>query len=74
MQVWLDIITRLDLYPGSSDDTPVNTVWEEKHKTTITYQLTTRSLRSGTLSFEEERLGFSHKEVGTHSLRSGCSM
>ena len=36
--------------------------------------MTTKSLRSGTLSFGEERLGFSHKEVGTHSLWSGFSM
>ena len=31
-------------------------------------------MRSGTLSFGEERLRFSYKEVGTHSLRSGFSM
>ena len=36
--------------------------------------MTNRSLRSGTLSFGEERIGFSHKEVGTQSLRSGFSM
>ena len=36
--------------------------------------MTTKSLRSVTLSFGEERLGFSHKEVGTHSIQSGFSM
>ena len=40
----------------------------------ITSQMTTNSLRAGTLSFGEERLGFSHKEVGTHSIRSGFAM
>ena len=34
----------------------------------------TNSLRAGTLYFGEERLGFSHKEVGTHSIRSGLAM
>ena len=34
----------------------------------------TKYLRSGTLSFGKERLGFSHKEVGNHSIRSGFSM
>ena len=34
----------------------------------------TKSLREGTLSFGKERLGFSHKEVGTHSIRSGFSI
>ena len=28
----------------------------------------------GTLSFDEEILGLSHKEVGTHTIRSGFSM
>ena len=60
----------MDLYPGFSDDITVNTVWVENHKTTIMYQMKTISLRIGTLSFGEERLGFSHKEVGTYSLRS----
>ena len=36
--------------------------------------MTTKSLRSGTLSFGEKRLVFSHKEVGTHSIRSGFAM
>ena len=41
---------------------------------TITSQMTTNSLKAGTLSFGEERLGFSHKEVGTHSICSGLAM
>ena len=36
--------------------------------------MTTNSLRAGTLSFDEERLGLSHKEVGTHSIQSGFAM
>ena len=36
--------------------------------------MTKNSLRAGTLSFGKERLGFSHKEVGTHSIRSGFAM
>ena len=59
---------------GTTRDTPVNTVWVEHYKTTITSQMTTNSLRAGTLSFGEERLGFSHEEVGTHSIRSGFAM
>ena len=49
-------------------------VWVERHKTMITSQMTTNSLRAGTLYFGEERLGFSHKEVGTHSILSGFAM
>ena len=36
--------------------------------------MTTKLLRAGTSSFGEERLGFSHKEVGTHSIWSGFAM
>ena len=74
LQVWAYIVTRLDLYPGLTDDTPVNIVWLENHNTNITFQITTRSLRSVTLSLGEERLGLSHKEVVTHSLQSGFAM
>ena len=40
----------------------------------ITSQMTTNSLREDTLSFGEEKLGFSHKEGGNHSICSGFSM
>ena len=36
--------------------------------------MTTNSLRAGILSFGKGILGFSQKEVGTHSKRSGFSM
>ena len=36
--------------------------------------MTNKSLRSGTLYFGEERMRFSHKEVGTHSIWSGFDM
>ena len=34
----------------------------------------TNSLRADTLSFGKERLGFPHKEVGNHSIRSRFAM
>ena len=36
--------------------------------------MTTKSLRLGTLYFGIEILGFSHKELGTHTICSGFSM
>ena len=66
MQVWADIVTILNLYPGKSDNNPVNTVWVENHKTTITPQMKTKSLRSVTISFRKETPRFSHKEAVTH--------
>ena len=52
----------------------MSTVSVELQKTTITSHITTKSLRSVTLSFGEERLGLSHKELGTHSIWSGFAM
>ena len=74
VRIWAEIIILLDSYPGTTRGTLVNTVFVEHQKTTITSPMTTKSLRSGTLYFGEERLGFSQKEVGTHSMRSGFAM
>ena len=74
VHIWAEIIIRLDSYSGTTCDTLVNTVWVERHKNMITSQMTTNSLRAVTLSFGEEILGLSHKEVGTHSILSGFSM
>ena len=57
VHIWAEIIIRLDSYSGTTRDTPVNTVWVERHKTTITSQMPIHSLRAGTLCFGEERLG-----------------
>ena len=53
MRIWAEIIIQLDSYPGTTRDTPVNTVWVERQKTTITSQMTTISLRAGN-DFEME--------------------
>ena len=52
----------------------MNMVWVERHNMMITSQMKKSSLREGTLFFGEERLVVSHKEVGTHSIRSGFAM
>ena len=52
----------------------MNKVWVELQKTKITSHMATKSLRSGTLSFVEERLVFSHKEMGNHSIWSGFAI
>ena len=52
----------------------MNTVWVELKKRIITSQMKTNSLMAGTLYFGKERLGLSHKEVRTHSIRSGLAM
>ena len=44
VQIWTDIISRLDSYPVRLDNTPVNTVWVENHKTTIIYQMAIKFL------------------------------
>ena len=74
VRIWAEIIIRLDSYLGTTRDTPLNTFWINHQKTAITSQMTTEYLRSGTLFFGKEILGFSYKEVGTHSIWSGLAM
>ena len=74
VRIWAETIIQLDLYLVKTRDTTVKTFWVEHNKTTITSHITTKSLRSGTLSFGKERLGFSHKVVGNHSIWSEFSM
>ena len=74
VRIWAEIIIQLDSYSGTTRDTPVNTVWVQLQKKKITSLLTNKSLRAGKLYFGKERLGFSHKEVGTHSIWSGFAM
>ena len=69
-----DIIIRIKSYLGSSADNTVNTVWLKNHNTTITSQMNIKFLSSVTLSFGEEYLGLSHKEVVTPSLYSSFAM
>ena len=52
----------------------MNTVWVENIKTAITSQMATKSLRSGTLYFDKEELGFSPTDVVTNYLRSELAM
>ena len=41
VHIWAEIIIRLDSYSGTTSDKTVNTVWVERHKTTITPQMAT---------------------------------
>ena len=74
VQIWAEIIIRLESYPVTSYESPMNTVWVEHHKTTITSKIATKYLSSITLYFGEESLEFSNKDVWTHSLCSGFTM
>ena len=41
VRIWAEIFIQLDSYSGTTRDTPVNTVWLECQKMTITSQMTT---------------------------------
>ena len=74
VRIWAEIIIQLESYSGTTCDKTVNTVWVDIQKTTINSQMTTKSLRSGTLPYGKETLGFSQKEVKPHSNWSGFAM
>ena len=62
------------LIPRKTVEKTLNTVWVENIKTAITSQMATKSLRSGTLYFDKEELGFSPTDVVTNYLRSELAM
>ena len=70
----MEIISIMDSYPETTNNTPVNKVYIDNSRTMITYQMKTRTLRSGALYFGEDWVGFSHKDMGTHSLQSEFSV
>ena len=69
VRIWTNIIPILKSYPGTSDKSPIDTLWVENFRTSTTSQMIIKILRSGTLYFEKEHLRFSQKEMGNQSLR-----
>ena len=53
---------------------PVDIVWVDDSGTDIVYRIDTNMIRSVVLSFWEDRIGFSHKDVVIHPLQLGFDM
>ena len=74
VRAWASVTRRILSYPGTSSDTPVNTILLNKTLRQISSTTARNKLRSAAAAIGEKRLGFSKDEIGTHSIRSGSAM
>jgi len=76
VKVWASIVGRIRSYKFSTSSSTVNTYqFSESGKThTFTGAELLKRLRFATTSIGSESLGFTAKEVGLHSARSGAAM
>jgi hypothetical protein len=74
VKAWAATVQRVLSYPKTTSNTPIN-IFMLKSKL---YQITSKDninlLRSAVKSMNEENLGFTANEIGTHSIRSGGAM
>jgi hypothetical protein len=72
---WEAVVTRILGYPGTTQETPVNTYRDANGKLRL---LTSKQvlvfIRAAVETIGEDVLGYKADEVGTHSLRSGSAM
>ena len=74
VKIWSNIIIKLESYLKTSEDSPVNTVWLDNCSSMITSKIKIKALRLVDLYFGDERIGFSQKDIVTHSILSVFSM
>jgi len=71
---WARLVNRIWTYPGTTEDTPVCTVWRHDRREQVTSRQVITSLRAACATIGSAHLGFEPDEIGTHSLRSGAAM
>ena len=71
---WAQLVNRIWTYPGTTEDTPVCTVWRHDRREQITLHQVIATLRAACATIGSARLGFEPEEIGTHSLRLGAAM
>lgn len=71
---WQKIVKRIQSYPESNQDTPVNVFYRNGKRQYITNTNVLIELRKAVKNIGFDHLGFTEKEIGTHSIRSGGAM
>ena len=74
IRAWAKIVSRVRNIPGSTDDTFVNSFFDNGRCHHVTGDDVKTALRAAATIIGEDRLGFKPHEVGTHSIRSGAAM
>jgi hypothetical protein len=74
VKVWAKIAQRILAYPGCDADTLVCTVLTSDKHRRVTSRFLASQLQAAAKRIGPDVLGFSHLQVGTHSIRSGGAM
>ena len=78
VKTWGEIVTRVLSYPRSNYNSPVNLVEEQSTKKPKHVQIRSidilKHIRNTVTQIGQDTLGFTAKEVGTHSIRSSFAM
>ena len=68
-----NLVSKITLHQHSNK-TPINTIHIGQTKKYVTSSMILTRLRSAAIDIGEEALGHSHRDIGTHSIRSGAAM
>ena len=71
---WASVVRRILSYPGTNEDSTVNTILVKGQLKTLTSTTVRSKLRSAAQLLGEDTLGFKPSDIGTHSIRSGAAM
>jgi hypothetical protein len=74
VKAWAAVVKRILSYPGCNPDSLVSTVLTNDRRRLITPSFLATQLQDAAKRIGPDVLGFSHLDVGTHSIRSGAAM
>jgi hypothetical protein len=71
---WVHLVNWIWSYQGTTENTPVSTVWRYDRREQITSRQAITSLRAACATIGSARPSFEPDEIGTHSLLSSATM
>ena len=71
---WARVVRRIIKHPDASQDSFVNSFWENDKLFLISNKDAQRSIQAASFTIGKAKLGFDPSELGTHSIRSGAAM
>ena len=72
--IWAYVIKSIIGTPGTDENSSINFLREGTKDAYVTSQIIIKHIRSAVQAIGEEALGFTAKQVGTHYLRTSCTM
>ena len=74
VNLWAEVVRRLRSYPGFKEDWSVYTFFDGENLSNLSSSEFIQDIRATVDAIGPAVLGFTSKEVGTHSSRSGGAM